>query len=104
MRLAVSVTIEEDNLVWLRARAAATARGSMSAVLDQLVTEARSQGRAGAVSTASVAGTIDLPADDPDLEQASAYVRTLVERSLARAVMVREQAPRRRQRGRGRRG
>ena len=98
----MSVTIEEDNLIWLKARAAASPRGSLSAVLDQLVAEARTQGWGGAGAMASVAGTIDLPADDPELEQASAYVRTLVERSLARPMAVRERAARRRGTGRGR--
>jgi hypothetical protein len=103
MRRAVSVTIEEDNLLWLKTRAAATARGNLSAVLDQLVAEARAQGRLGAAAVASVAGTVDLPEDDPDLEDAAAYVRTLVDRSVARPMLVRERSPRRRP-GRTRRG
>ena len=103
MRRAISVTIEEDNLLWLKAQAAASARGSLSAVLDRLVGEARAQGRPGAAMK-SVAGTIDLPAGDPDLEQASAYVRALFEKSLRRPMVVKEDPPRRRGRGRARRG
>src|SRR5215204_1209977 len=104
MRRAVSVTIEEDNLLWLKARAAASSRRSLSAVLDQLVAEARMRGRVDASAMTSVAGTIDLPADDAELEEASAYVRTLVDRSLSRPIVMRERPPRRRGPGRGRRG
>jgi hypothetical protein len=86
MRKAVSVTIDEDNLLWLKAQAAASARGSLSAILDRIVAEARAQGRAGAAAMKSVAGTIDLPAGDPDLEGASSYVRALFERSLRRPL------------------
>jgi hypothetical protein len=93
MRRAVSVTIEEDNLLWLKAQAAATAKGSVSEILDRLVGEARAEGRTGAAGIRSVAGTIDLPADDPDLVQADAYVRTMFERSLRRPLVVKETPP-----------
>lgn len=95
MRHAVSVTIDEDNLLWLKAQAAASASGSLSAVLDRLVGDARAQGRTSSAIT-SVAGTIDLPADDPELEGASAYVRGLVEHSLRRPMVVKKDPPRRR--------
>jgi len=42
----------------------------------------------------SVAGTIDLPEDDPDLEQADAYVKGIVDRSIRRPMAVRERPPR----------
>lgn len=89
MTKAISVTLDEDNVVWLRARAAATSRGSLSEVLDTIVTNARLQGRTAA-SIRSVVGTIDLPDDDPDLSAADAYVRGLFDRSARRPVMVKE--------------
>ena len=92
------MTIEEDNLLWLKAQAAATAKGSVSAVLDRLVGEARAEGRTGAAAIRSVAATIDLPSEDPGLEEASAHVRTMFDQSLRRPLAVKETAP-----GRGRR-
>ena len=104
MRRPVSVTIDEDNLLWLKAQAAATAKGSVSAILDRLVGEARAQGRTGAAAIRSVAGTIDLPADDPDLEEASAYVRLMFDTSLSRPLAVKERPPARGGRKARRRG
>ena len=98
MRRAVSVTIDEENLLWLKAQAAASAKGSVSEILDRLVGDARAAGRTGAAAIRSVAGTIDLPADDPDLAEASAYVRTMFAQSLRRPLAVKEAPP-----GRGRR-
>ena len=92
MRKPVSVTLQHDNLLWLRGQAAATSRGSLSEVLDQLVTDARLAGRGQAAAVRSVRGTIDLADDDPDLGHADAYIRTLVDRSVSRPVLVREAA------------
>lgn len=94
MRKPVSVTLKADNLLWLRAQAAASSRGSLSEVLDQLVTDARESGRTDARAIRSVKGTIDLPDDDPALEQADAFIRAQVDRSLRRPVLVKEPRPR----------
>ncbi len=104
MRTAISITVDEDNLLWLKAQAAASAKGTLSAVVDRLIAEARAQGGAATAAMQSVAGTIDLPDDDPDLEQASAYVRTLFEQSLRRRIVVKEEAPKPAGRGARRRG
>ncbi len=90
MRKPVSVTLKADNLLWLRAQAAASSRGSLSEVLDQLVTDARESGRTDARAIRSVKGTIDLPDDDPALEQADAFLRAQFDRSLRRPVLVKE--------------
>ena len=90
MRRPISVTIEEDNLLWLKAQAAATPSGSVSAVLDRLVADARMEGRMTMSAVKSVAGTIDLPADDPDLDGAASYVRDLFDRSLRRPMLVKD--------------
>ena len=87
------MTIEEDNLLWLKAQAAASPRGSVSAVLDRLVADARVEGRMNLSAVNSVAGTIDLPADDPDLDGAASYVRDLFDRSLRRPILVKEEPP-----------
>jgi hypothetical protein len=88
MRRAVSVTLASDNVLWLRAQAAATARGSLSEVLDRLVTDARGAGRTEAAAIRSVRGTIDLPEDDPSLDTADAFIRAQFDRSARRAVVV----------------
>lgn len=85
---AVSVTLDVDNVLWLQGQA--TVR-SLSEVLDNLVTDARHGGRIDKAATVrSVRGTIDLPADDPDLVKADEYVRALFEHSLSRPMAVRE--------------
>lgn len=88
MRKAVSVTLKTDNLLWLRAQASATARGSLSEVLDQLVTDARTSGRTDERAIRTVRGTIDLPDDDPMLEQADALIRAQFDKSLRRPIVV----------------
>jgi hypothetical protein len=103
MRKAVSVTLELDNLLWLRGQAAATSRGSLSEVLDRIVGEARSAGRAEPASVRSVAGTIDLPDDDPTLDKADDYIRALFAASARQPMLVKEEGPRGPKR-RGRRG
>ena len=95
MRKAVSVTLDEDNVLWLKAQAAASAKNSVSEVLDRLVTDARAQGKGDDAAIRSVVGTIDLPPDD-DLQRADGYVRGLFERSLSRPMLVRESGPPRR--------
>lgn len=97
MRKAISITLTEDNLLWLRGQAAQTARGSVSELLDRIVGEARTAGWADAATVRSVIGSIDLPDDDPDLAAADAYVRSIFSASSQRPMLVREgAAPRRR--------
>jgi hypothetical protein len=72
---AISVTLEADNLTWLKGRAGAAGLRSVSELLDQLVTAARASGRVG--PSRSVVGTIDLDASDPWLEKADEAVRTM---------------------------
>ena len=94
MRKAISVTLTADNVVWLRAQASASARGSLSEVLDRLVTDARAAGRTELAAVRSVVGTIDLPDDDEGLDGADTYVRGLFDKSTRRPMLVRERAPR----------
>lgn len=73
-KVAVSVTLDQDNLLWLRGLAAGKKRRSLSEALDEVVTAVRLGGRAaGAVK--SIVGTIDIATDDPRLERADEYVR-----------------------------
>lgn len=87
MRKPVSVTLADDNLLWLKGQAAATTGGNVSEVLDRLVRKARTGGMQE-IATRSVVGTIDLPADG--LQESDSYVRDLFERSLRRPQPMRE--------------
>jgi hypothetical protein len=89
---AISVTLNIDNLTWLKGRAGAAGLRSVSELLDQLVSAAREGGRGG--PSRSVVGTIDIDASDPLLEGADAAVRATFETSLRRPLMVKEASPR----------
>jgi len=88
---AISVTLDADNLTWLKGRAGAAGLRSVSELLDQLVTAARDSGRVG--PSRSVVGTIDIDANDPLLEGADESIRGIYDASLRRPLMVRERAP-----------
>lgn len=97
---AISVTLETDNLAWLRGRARAAER-SVSETLDLLVTAARGDRSAG--DARSVVGTVSIAPHDPDLSGADAVVRSLFGASLPRdaAGPARGAPPRRPRRARG---
>ncbi len=85
---AVSITLDEANLLWLKGRG--HGHGNLSAAVDDLITAARA-GRFGVpAAVRSVVGTIDLAADDPRLERADSVVRDLFAASLARPLRVSE--------------
>jgi hypothetical protein len=88
---AISVTLDTENLIWLRARTGATGLRSVSELIDRLVTQARTAGTWGPAR--SVVGTIDIDAGDPSLDQADSAVRAMFDASLRRPTMVREVSP-----------
>lgn len=88
-KTAISLTLEQTNLLWLRGRARVVAGGSLSEAVDQLITEARA-GRLGQSDPPrSVIGTIDL-ADDSALFAGTDAIRGLFTDSLARPIFVHE--------------
>jgi hypothetical protein len=87
---AISVTLDEANLVWLRGVSERSGARSLSETLDRLITSARQSGSAETSAVRSVVGTIDLPADDPLLERADEVMRDLFARSLSRPFMAKE--------------
>src|SRR5476651_235851 len=93
---AISVTLDADNLTWLKGRAGAAGARSVSALLDRLVAAARESGAVG--PSRSVVGTIDLAPGDPLLRRADAAVRGLFDASLGRALR-RKPVEKRRRRG-----
>jgi hypothetical protein len=88
---AISVTLDADNLMWLKGRAGAAGIRSVSELLDQIVSAARTSGQIG--PSRSVVGTIDLDATDPWLEGADEAVRGMFDASLGRPLMVKEPSP-----------
>lgn len=80
---AVSITLDEGNLLWLKGRARVLAGGSLSEAVDQLIGEARAGLLGAADAPRSVVGTIDVP-DDAALLDAGAELRELFATSLAR--------------------
>jgi hypothetical protein len=91
MKKAVSVTLSEENLVWLQGRVRSS-RGTLSGVVDGLIANARAGGRGTPVPARSVVGTIDLAANDAELALADAAIRDLFTRSVTRPLVTGEQA------------
>jgi len=88
----LSVTLDESNLLWLKGRAAAMKRRSLSETLDELITSARAGGH-GAVTARSVVGTIDIAPGDPALDTADAYLQDVFGASVRRPFVARETSP-----------
>src|SRR5688572_4720128 len=89
---ALSVTLDQANVAWLRGRAR-LAGGNFSDALDKVVTHARiGRGAILGVNT-SVVGMVDLSAD-PTLAKADAAVRDGFAESLSRPFEVHEAPPR----------
>lgn len=88
---AISVTLEIENVTWLKGRAGAARLRSVSELVDRLVTAARKAGHVG--PSQSVVGTIDIDPADPGLDGADLAVRALYELSLGRPLVVRETSP-----------
>src|SRR5512142_1340771 len=85
---AISVTLDTENLTWLKGRARGAGLRSVSELLDRIVRAARA---AGDVTPArSVVGTIDIDTSDPLLERGDAAVRSLFDTSFGRPLRVRK--------------
>ena len=89
---AISVTLELENLTWLRGRVRATGGRSISELLDQLVSSARRHGHGR--PKRSVMGAIEIDPADPNLAGADAAIRSLFDASLARPLVIHESSPR----------
>lgn len=86
---AVSLTLDETNLLWLKGRARVLAGGSLSEAVDHLIGEARSGKLGAAEPPRSVVGTIDIPADTV-LTNATEEIRSAFGVSLARPIVMGE--------------
>ncbi len=87
---AISVTLDVENVTWLKGRAGGARLRGVSELLNRIVSAARAS---GAGPARSVVGTIDIDASDPWLEKADAAVRAMFETSLRRPMAVRETPP-----------
>jgi hypothetical protein len=85
---AISVTLDAENLTWLKGRAGAAGLRSVSELLDQIVSAARASGDVG--PPRSVVGTVDVDAADSALEHADAAIRALFDASVRRPMMEKE--------------
>jgi hypothetical protein len=86
---AISVTLDADNITWLKGRATARGARSVSELLDQIVTAARTSG--GSIGARSVVGTIDIDAGDPTLASADGAIRALFSASVRRPLAVKDE-------------
>ncbi len=85
----VSVTLDRENLLWLRGRVASRKRRSLSDAIDEILTAAR-LGGSRVEPSQSVAGTIEIAEHDAGLDSADAYIRALFDASLVRGLPARE--------------
>jgi len=90
---AISVTLEADNLAWVRGRALAAGRLSVSEMLDRLIEDARTGG-AGSGPGRSVVGTVEVAPEDPELLTADEAIRALLAQSVARTARAIDRARR----------
>ena len=88
MKKAISVTLKSENLLWLKAQAAARTGGNVSEIVDRLIRDARATSTTDRAAIRSVVGTINLP-DDESLAETESSVRTMFDRSLSRPTLVR---------------
>ena len=91
VKQAISVTLDTDNLTWLKGRAGAGGVRSVSELIDQLVSAARASGQTG--PSRSVVGTIDVDDSDPGLERADDIMRSIFQVSLGRPLIAKETSP-----------
>jgi len=99
-RKAISITLEEENLLWLRGQARAGERRSVSQLVDGLVSDARAAGRVHADSIRSVVGSIALATADPGLAGADRTIRGMFSEGRASSGGRRRRVPQsRRHRG-----
>jgi hypothetical protein len=89
-RKALSVTLDTENIHWLRGQQAAGRTRGLSETLNRIVTRARLAGDVSEGTIRSVVGTIDAHPDDAGLDQADSYVRALFDASLRQPIVVRE--------------
>lgn len=100
---AVSVTLAENNVVWLRAKTLATGGRSLSETLDRLIESAR-LAETRQAEARSVVGMLRIADSDPDLAGADAALRGLFAAQLQSAQPELARRPKAKTRSGARRG
>jgi hypothetical protein len=80
---AISVTLDADNLLWLRAQTLSQRHRSISEMLDGLIREARTANKSQANLIRSVVGTVRIADADPNLDTADDAVRAFFSAALS---------------------
>jgi hypothetical protein len=101
---AISITLDAENLLWLRAQTRLRGARSVSETVDTLIREARAARSSSAASIRSVVGTIRIAASDPDLAGADQEIGEMFKASLERELPTGAKKPMRRPRRRATRG
>ena len=81
----LSVTLDPENILWLRGRTRATGRRSVSETLDRLVAEARTGGTAPS-AIRSVVGSVSINESMGGLTTADEAVRALFSTSIEKST------------------
>jgi hypothetical protein len=89
---AISVTLEAENLAWVRGRALAAGRLSVSEMLDRLIEDARTGTAGSGPGVRSVVGTVRVAPEDPELLSADGAIRALLAQSVARSARAIDRA------------
>ena len=82
---ALSVTLDPENILWLRGRTQATGRRSVSETLDRLVSEARSGGKDPS-GIRSVVGSVTINESKGGLTTADEAIRAIFSASIERTA------------------
>jgi hypothetical protein len=103
---AISVTLDELNMLWLRDQTIRKKARNLSDAIDQLITAARLRSWGPPRPQRSFFGAIEIPDDDPDLEKMKQSAREVFDQSLARTALMARETPepfgrKRRKRARG---
>ena len=80
---AISVSLDPDNLVWLRTQTRSTGCRSVSELLDCLIREVRTSSQGQDSPVRSVVGTIEITESDLDLCSADAAIMAWLKRMLS---------------------
>jgi hypothetical protein len=70
---AISLTLSQQSLIWLRAKSRLQGARSISETVDRIILDARN----GDTEVRSVVGSLTIASDDPDLLLADEAVRSL---------------------------
>jgi hypothetical protein len=89
---AISVTLDELNMLWLRDQTIRKSARNLSDAIDQLITAARLRSWGPPRPSRSIVGAIEIPDDDANLDQLGAAMRETFDRSVVRTAFIAREA------------